>query len=159
MIYSYVQLERGQLLTVPPYLVKRRKQHFHNLEQYGIDLVLGCNGFIWVGEHVVVKDDMVEDQVSKSEQQDDKSSRYSTSLEEQEQTYTPLEIRQNICRTANSVRVLSSLGFTINVEVIMETVNLSSSLSLDIHEMLGAEFSVLVAEAEAERRSLVKKKR
>ena len=63
------QLNRGQLLTVPPYLVKRQKQHFHHLEEFGIDLILGCNGFIWVGEHVEAKDDMVEDQVSQSDPQ------------------------------------------------------------------------------------------
>lgn len=39
---------------VAPYLVKRKKQHFHHLEKYNVDLILGCNGFIWVGEHVVV---------------------------------------------------------------------------------------------------------
>ncbi|GFZ19475.1 ribosomal RNA processing 4 [Actinidia rufa] len=108
---KYGKLERGQLLTVPPYLVKRRKLHFHHIEQYGIDLILGCNGFIWVGEHVGAKDDMVVDQSSKSEQEDVKSTTYPTSLEEQERTYTPLETRQNICRTANAVRVLSTLGF------------------------------------------------
>ncbi|XP_050265486.1 exosome complex component RRP4 homolog [Quercus robur] len=153
---KYGKLERGQLLTVPPYLVRRRKQHFHHLEQYGVDLILGCNGFIWVGEHVEAKDDMVEDQVSKPEQQ--KSNKNSISLEEQEQTYTPIETRQNICRIANALRVLSILGFNITIEVIMDTMNLSSSLNLDIHEMLGSEFCVLVAEGEAERRSLTKRK-
>ncbi|KAK7852897.1 exosome complex component rrp4 like protein [Quercus suber] len=153
-----IQLERGQLLTVPPYLVRRRKQHFHHLEQYGVDLILGCNGFIWVGEHVEARDDMVEDQVSKPEQQNIKSNKNSISLEEQEQTYTPIETRQSICRIANAVRVLSILGFNITIEVIMDTMNLSSSLNLDIHEMLGSEFCVLVAEGEAERRSLTKKK-
>ncbi|KAL6968380.1 exosome non-catalytic core subunit rrp4 [Sarracenia purpurea var. burkii] len=151
---KYGKLERGQLLTVPPYLVKRRKQHFHHIEQYKVDLILGCNGFVWVGEHIEPKDEMMEDQVSKP------NGGYQTSLEEQEQTYTPLEARQNICRIANAVRVLSTLGFSINVEVIMEIVNLSHSLNLvDIHEMLGAEFCVLVAEGEAERRSLTKRKR
>ncbi|KAI3449587.1 hypothetical protein Pfo_006252 [Paulownia fortunei] len=37
---KYGKLKRGQLLTVPPYLVKKRKQHFHYLDQYGIDLIL-----------------------------------------------------------------------------------------------------------------------
>ncbi|KAL5134978.1 Exosome complex component RRP4 [Glycine soja] len=66
---KYGKLNRGQLLIVPPYLVKRQKQHFHHLEEFGIDLILGCNGFIWVGEHVEAKDDMVEDQVSQSDPQ------------------------------------------------------------------------------------------
>lgn len=153
---KYGKLERGQLLTIPAYLVKRRKQHFHHLDQYGIDLILGCNGFIWVGEHVEVKDAMVEDQVEKSEQQKNKPT---ISLAEQELTYTPIETRLHICRTANAVRVLSSLGFSINVDVIAATVELSRSLSLDVHDMLGSEFSVLVAESEAERRSLLTKRK
>ena len=93
------------MLTVPPYLVRRRKQHFHHLEQCGVDLILGCNGFIWVGEHVEAKDDMVGDQASKLEQQNIKSKKNSISLEEQEQIYTLIETRQSICRIANAVRV------------------------------------------------------
>lgn len=93
---------------------------------------------------------MVEEQVEKSEQH----SKTSSSLEEQEQTYTPLETRQNICRIANAIRVFTNLGFIITVENILDTVNLSSSLNLDIHEMLGSEFHVLVAEKEAVQRSL-----
>ncbi|KAG9144146.1 hypothetical protein Leryth_013787 [Lithospermum erythrorhizon] len=77
----------------------------------------------------------------------------------QEHNYTPLEIRQHICRVANAVRVLSTLGFMVTVEVIMDTVEMSTSKNLDIHEMLGAEFYVLVAESEAERRSSSSKKR
>lgn len=140
--------------------MKRRKQHFHNLEKYGIDLILGCNGFIWVGEHVEVTDDMVVDQVNNSEQQSAKSDVKILSPEEQERSYTPQETRENICRTANAIRVLSTLGFNITVEVIMETVDLSSSLKqqVPIYEMLGSEFCVLVAEKEAARRSLTKKK-
>ncbi|KAK4418232.1 Exosome complex component RRP4 [Sesamum alatum] len=155
---KYGKLKRGQLLTISPYLVKKRKQHFHYLDQYGIDLILGCNGFVWVGEHVEVKDDMAEDLSNKSEQQNVKS--WNTMGDEEvEETYTPLETRQNICRTANAIRVLSTLGFMITVEVIMEVVNLSVSLNLDVHEMLGAEFYVTVAEKEAERRSMPTKKR
>ncbi|KAL3531384.1 hypothetical protein ACH5RR_010706 [Cinchona calisaya] len=155
---KYGKLDRGQLLRISPYLVKRRKQHFHHLDQYGVDLILGCNGFIWVGEHVEAKDDMVVDQTNKSEQQNANSGG-SVGSDDQEQSHTSLEIRQNICRIANAVRVLSALGFMVTVEVITEIVDLSSSLNLDIHEMLGAEFYVVVAEREAERRRSSTKKR
>jgi exosome complex component RRP4 len=152
---KYGKLEKGQLLTVPPYLVKRSKQHFHHLEQYGIDLIMGCNGFIWVGEHVEVRDNMVVDETNNSEQNAISDLKPGT----QDQTYTPLETRQNICRIANAIRVLSSLGFSVTVEVIMEVVNLSISKNIDIHDMLGSEFYVMVAEREAERRSAMKSKR
>lgn len=150
---KYGKLEKGQLLIVPPYLVKKRKQHFHHLEQYGIDLILGCNGFIWVGEHVDIRDPMAVDMENKSDDQNSISDKKFMSIEEQESTYTPLETRQTICRIANAVRLLSSLGFTITAELIMEVVELSMAQKVDdIHEMLGAEFYVRVAENEVERR-------
>ncbi|KAF8015298.1 hypothetical protein BT93_H0950 [Corymbia citriodora subsp. variegata] len=155
---KYGKLQRGQLLSFPPYLVKRRKQHWHYLEEYGIDLILGCNGFVWVGEHVEAKDEMLVDQADKPDSQTPKTIDYSMSLEGQEQMYTPLETRQNICRIANAIRVLSMLGFIVTVEVVMEVVNLGVSQNMDTHQMLGSEFCVLVAEREAERRSQKKTK-
>lgn len=139
--------------------MKRQKQHFHHLEQYGIDLILGCNGFTWVGEHVEARDDMVEDQVNQSDPQDLVPNKNSESLEEKEKTYTTLETRKYICRAANAVRVLSTLGFIMTLEIIKGVIDLSLSQNIDIHDMLGSEFCVLVAEKEAERRSSNKKKR
>ncbi|CAN6249396.1 unnamed protein product [Urochloa humidicola] len=143
---KYGKLERGQLLTVPPYLVKRKKQHFHHLAQYDVDLILGCNGFIWVGEHVVVgeKTKMTEDQQNSSNEAEN---------------FTPLVTRKHICRLANAVRVLSALGFTLTVELIIETAEASVSSNIEVNDMLGAEFYVQTAEREAKRRAdLLRKK-
>ncbi|PHT38567.1 hypothetical protein CQW23_22140 [Capsicum baccatum] len=148
---KYGKLENGKLLKIPPYLVKRRKQHFHHLDQYGVDLIFGCNGFIWVGEHVDVKDAMVEDQVNKSDPQNTDSAFLQGSSEEP--TSTSLEIRRYICRIANAITVFAALGFMVNLEAVTETVTLSLSLNLGVHEMLEAEFHVQVAEQEVERRS------
>ncbi|CAF2262383.1 unnamed protein product [Brassica napus] len=51
----------------------------------------------------------------------------------------------------NAIRVLSNLGFTVTLEVIMETVNLSNSKNIDTHDMLGSEFHVVVSENERRR--------
>ncbi|KAK9161365.1 hypothetical protein Syun_007706 [Stephania yunnanensis] len=149
---KYGKLEKGQLLTVSPYLVKRSKQHFHHLEELGIDLILGSNGYIWIGEHVEARDN----QENPSNQQNDTSNGSYVNLAVPEKTYTALEKRQQICRIANAIRVLSSLGFNMTKEIIMEIVNLSITLNVEIHEMLGAEFYVRVAEKEVERRSSLK---
>ncbi|AES67447.2 ribosomal RNA processing protein [Medicago truncatula] len=136
---KYGKLSSGQLLTVAPYLVKRQNQHFHHLEHYGIDLILGCNGFIWVGEHVEARDDMIEDQINQSDPQ----------VLIPNKNYTS----EYICRAADAVRALSTLGFILTLEIIKGVIDLSLSTNLDIHDMLGSEFCVLVAEKEAERRS------
>ncbi|XP_068663210.1 exosome complex component RRP4 homolog [Aristolochia californica] len=154
---KYGKLERGQLLTVPPYLVKRRKQHFHHLENYNVDLILGCNGFIWVGEQIEPREnDMMDIHDDKSTESGKTNSKLVT-LEEQERVFTPLETRQHICRIANAVRVLSLLGFTLSVEVILSTVE--ASLSIDVKDMLGAEFYVQTAEREVQRRKTLTKKK
>jgi len=47
----HYQLRNGQLVVVPPILVRRLKSHFLTLP-CGVDLILGLNGYIWVSKHV-----------------------------------------------------------------------------------------------------------
>ena len=49
---KYGKLEGGQLVEVPPALIKRQKQHFHHVEELRVDVIFGCNGLVWVGAHV-----------------------------------------------------------------------------------------------------------
>ena len=37
-------------MVVPAALIKRSKSHFVSLP-YGVDLILGLNGYIWVSKH------------------------------------------------------------------------------------------------------------
>ncbi|KAF9054642.1 hypothetical protein BJ165DRAFT_1337319 [Panaeolus papilionaceus] len=48
---KYGKLRNGQLVTVPPILVRRLKSHFLTLP-CGVDVILGLNGYIWVNKHV-----------------------------------------------------------------------------------------------------------
>lgn len=45
------KLRNGQLVAIPPILVRRLKSHFLTLP-CGVDLILGLNGYIWVSKHV-----------------------------------------------------------------------------------------------------------
>ncbi|PCH38056.1 exosome complex exonuclease rrp4 [Wolfiporia cocos MD-104 SS10] len=47
----YGKLRNGQLITVPPALIRRLKSHFITLP-CGVDLILGLNGYIWVSKHL-----------------------------------------------------------------------------------------------------------
>ena len=46
------QLRNGQLVVVPPHLIRRLKSHFHHLPPpcgpSGVDMILGLNGYVWV---------------------------------------------------------------------------------------------------------------
>lgn len=47
-VLKYGKLSQGIMLKVPPALVKRKKTHFHNLSN-GAVLILGNNGYVWIG--------------------------------------------------------------------------------------------------------------
>src|SRR6267378_4504172 len=46
-----IQLRNGQLICVPPILIRRLKSHFVSLP-CGVDLILGLNGYIWVSKNI-----------------------------------------------------------------------------------------------------------
>lgn len=50
-VLKYGKLSQGIMLKVPPMLIQRKKTHFHNLEN-GASLILGNNGYVWIGAHV-----------------------------------------------------------------------------------------------------------
>lgn len=51
---KYGKLSQGILVTVAPSLIKRRKNHFHNLP-CGVSVIIGNNGYIWISPIVNVE--------------------------------------------------------------------------------------------------------
>lgn len=155
---KYGKLENGQLITTSAYLVKRRKQHFHYLEQYGVDLILGLNGYIWVGVHTDLQN--LEGQGEEADGSDQKESRSTKSIvkssgdaNDLKEDSSSLRVRENISRLANAIRVLSALGFNLSLELVLDTFQVSIDWNIDIKDMLAGEFYVRIAEREAEHRS------
>ncbi|KAH7282553.1 hypothetical protein KP509_35G036300 [Ceratopteris richardii] len=142
---KYGKLTNGQLVKVPPYLVKRLKQHFHNLKSCAVDMIIGCNGYIWICAAVdsLPSNPEIEKITGDSGAPEMDSCNESISL----------KVRENICRLANSIRVLSALGFLIYPDTIIDTFDASISKGVAIKDMLGAEFLVMIAEREASRRT------
>ncbi|RXW16439.1 hypothetical protein EST38_g9416 [Candolleomyces aberdarensis] len=48
---KYGKLRNGQLVMIPPVLVRRLKSHFLTLP-CNVDVILGLNGYIWISKHV-----------------------------------------------------------------------------------------------------------
>ena len=45
----YGKLLTGELIAVQPSLIKRSKSHF-SLTEWGVELIIGINGYIWIGK-------------------------------------------------------------------------------------------------------------
>ncbi|XP_024875766.1 uncharacterized protein LOC112457108 [Temnothorax curvispinosus] len=50
-VLKYGKLSQGIMLKVPPMLIQRKKTHYHTLEN-GATLILGYNGYIWIGASI-----------------------------------------------------------------------------------------------------------
>ena len=116
-------------------MIKRLKQHFHLLKDLGVDLILGCNGFIWISAT----------SASGSVATSESAGVVESTLQ--------FEVRERICRLANSVRVLGALGLLISPDSIMQTYESSLLWQVSVKDMLSADFYLKLAEKEAEQRS------
>ncbi|KAK1924455.1 putative exosome complex exonuclease rrp4 [Papiliotrema laurentii] len=49
---KYGKLRNGQLVSLPPHLIRRLKSHFYHIPPpcgpTGVDIILGLNGYVWV---------------------------------------------------------------------------------------------------------------
>lgn len=142
---KYGRLSGGQLVRVMPTLVKRVKQHFHRLtkEQLGgdadVEVLLGCNGFVWVGT------------ASTATSAADAAEAAEAEASRRQQTVGP-EAREQICRVANAVRVLAVLFLAIHPPAILDVYSCSAEWGVSPKDMLGTGFLVRTLERESERR-------
>ncbi|KAF8998511.1 hypothetical protein BDQ17DRAFT_1328744 [Cyathus striatus] len=91
----YGKLRNGQIVAVPPILVRRLKSHFLSLP-CGVDLILGLNGYIWVSKHV-------KESEQEGEEGFDAEAVYSNQNDEIDES-----TRTAISRVTNIIRILSS---------------------------------------------------
>ncbi|CAM9719248.1 unnamed protein product, partial [Heterosigma akashiwo] len=127
---KYGKLENGLLVTVQPSLIKRLKQHFITLP-FGVDVILGTNGFIWITRSI--------EQGAASSSADD-SAPLAEVLQQQRQVHasTPIlpEAREKICRVRNSVEALSQVYHPVDPDAIVEVYNASLSRGFAAKDML-----------------------
>lgn len=133
---KYGRLCHGQAVRVPAELVKRQRQHFQSLEQAGVDIILGCNGIIWVTRHA------------------GSPSVDSTGNAEDLSGAPPLSRgdRQKMARAAQSILALAALGLPISGQSISRVIEIASMHRVAPKHMLHAPFLSRVATAENELR-------
>ena len=113
---KYGKLVNGELLTVQPSLVRRSKSHFY-VFPWGVEVILGLNGYVWVGLP----------RCAPGEQGPDTT-----------HSPTPQEVspahRMHIARTRNSIKALDRLFLSIDAESITHAFD--TFKSHDLQDML-----------------------
>ncbi|GAA6059728.1 hypothetical protein JCM10212_000256 [Sporobolomyces blumeae] len=109
---KYGKLKNGQLVMVPPALIVRAKSHFHSLP-YGVDLIIGLNGYIWISK--TVQKELRRDGEEAGFGEESGEGVYSGENED----ISP-EIRQSITRTALLLSLFSKHCIPISAELVTE---------------------------------------
>ena len=158
---KYGRLANGQLVRTPPTLVKRVKRHFHAVnaeaafgdetraaaeangnasvssdDALGVEVLLGCNGFVWVGARSAATGEGGDGDES----------------ETKGKGVVSRERRERVCRVANAVRVLSALFLAIHPPAIEDVARCSVEWGTAPKDMLGDAFLRRTLERETERR-------
>ncbi|VDK81046.1 unnamed protein product [Litomosoides sigmodontis] len=120
----YGKLSQGTLLKISPYLVKRRKSHFHTLP-CGVSVIFGRNGYIWIAP------------VASEEQ--NMTGGYSQNLEE----VVPMKIRSVIARVSNCVNILAMHHIPLYDTTVVLAYD--ASLNSEIKELLKPESAANIA--------------
>ena len=109
----YGRRRGGLLVVATSTLIKRCKQHFQPIEGVeGIELVLGCNGWVWLGKRL---DDGKgrEEKMDESEAEREEEEERRLLEAQTRDVDVSVEERERIVRAANSVYVLSCMGVLI----------------------------------------------
>ncbi|KAJ7634735.1 exosome complex exonuclease rrp4 [Roridomyces roridus] len=103
----YGKLRNGQLVTIPPILVRRLKSHFTTLP-CGVDLILGLNGYIWVSKHV------------KENEQEGEEGFDAEAVYSNRNDHIDDSTRMAITRVANIIQVLASHWVPLTDALLLE---------------------------------------
>lgn len=117
---KYGKLVTGELINVQPGLIKRSRSHFLIFE-WNVEVILGINGFVWVGKP------------RKAADQQDLDAIYSSTIEPVEEAQ-----RLAISRTRNCILAMNNSFLLIDEETIRKVYHMSQVWELP--SILGVEF-------------------
>jgi len=120
---KYGKLRNGQLVSVPPVLVRRLKSHFCSLPS-GVDLILGLNGYIWISKHV-------RDYEKEGEEGFDSEAVYSNQNDDIDDA-----TRTAIARVSNIIRVLASRSVPITDAIVLGAYKWAVEYNSDVKDLL-----------------------
>ncbi|GAX77838.1 hypothetical protein CEUSTIGMA_g5280.t1 [Chlamydomonas eustigma] len=139
---KYGKLVAGHLLTIPASLVKRQKQHFVSMQTLGVDIILGCNGLIWVSP------------TSPAGEASNVPAAAVVAEEGFERCKALSRLQVEVtARVANCIRALASLFLPIYPATILDAYEIALEHSIPVKQILEDDFLSKLIESQVLRRS------
>jgi exosome complex component RRP4 len=130
--FRYGKLENGCVVTVPPSLVPRRKNHYHTAFLGQFEVLFGCNGMIWMQRKLQRDDDQ---DASGGGQQELHELQEQRRNEHANMPYSP-EDRQALARLRNSIECLRLTYCLVTPESVQDVYTRSLESKLPLPQML-----------------------
>lgn len=140
---KYGKLRYGQLVCVPCKLIRRQSSHFVDLKEHGIQLVIGCNGWVFVG-------------LKNRNETETKAATApfgAGSAPVEFVDFTPEPEQWRLCaKFVTAIKCVAKIGVPVNVELLQEIVQESEKKGVACTSMLQIEFLTVVMQLELNRR-------
>ena len=169
----YGKLENGCAVQVPPGLIRRMRQHMCTLADVGVDVLIGCNGGIWIQRAMPKVGDAGAGGVAAAAAagegggnggsanggavDEDGAAPLAETLQRIRQRHaaTPVlpDERQNIVRVRNSVECLRLVHCFVTPDTIRTVYDESLKLGLKVGEMMRPQYILAVTEPTRQRSS------
>lgn len=143
---KYGKLENGQLVTVPSSLIRRLPQHYITFH-FGVDVILGRNGMIWVTRSIPDEWKALEEDshgvAPLAETLQNLSKRHAS---------TPLldTERLKVARVCNAIKILAKNNIEVDTSSINGVYEASLELKLSCNAMFSIDFQKKLLEMDGE---------
>jgi exosome complex component RRP4 len=171
---KYGPLAQGVLVSVPASLVRRTKLHFHTLEDLGVDMVIGVNGYIWLAPAPSEAEKerrrrLAEDDTLDRDQDRRAAASTGASIERAQQQQTgegasadadgtesagaageaepvTLEVRESIARLRGAILALAQARRKLHRESILAVYNTSVQMNVTVSAMRDSRVAVAITQ-------------
>ena len=134
---KYGKLVNGLFVRVSNCLIKRTNTHFISMDaQWGIDLILGNNGYVWITN-------------TKSKEEQTKIMNFAKEYKDFTPFLTKMDanVRISICRIRNCLLILDRNFIQISIKTIMSVFTQSIQRGIKVKDMLSGEDTDLIQDA------------
>ncbi|SCV74964.1 BQ2448_7993 [Microbotryum intermedium] len=123
---KYGKLKNGMLVIVPPSLIVRLKSHFHSLP-YGVDLIIGLNGYIWISK-TLPRDPRLQNDAAENGGFGEESAHTVYSSDNDDISG---RIRRAITRTAIVIVLMAKYCIPLSADIILEAYKAAEEIAGD----------------------------
>jgi exosome complex component RRP4 len=144
---KYCKLRKGQIVHIPSKLIRRQSSHFIDVQGKGVQIIIGCNGWIWVG--------LIDKKARRDELSRANGGMLGSSWEGENTDFETDAEQWSLCaRYAAAVRVIGRVEIPLHVERLHEIVRESIAQGIPCSRMLEMEFLTVALQLEEAARNL-----